>query len=105
VQHVSWFFDVQVLSVRRSTAIEKVKRGASVGWTGSGEGMIQRLGSRDQRPEDGPWTSKHTCEDGDGDGVDRSQDNDQTKSRQAHEHLCVRQSRTSGTHVEIVEKA
>ena len=43
MQHVSWFFDVQVLSLRRSTAMEKVKRGACAGWTESGEGRTQRL--------------------------------------------------------------
>ena len=105
MQHISWFFDVKVLSVRRSTTMEKVKRGACAGWTGSSEERTQMLGPRDQRPKDGPWTSKHTCEDGDGDRVGQSQDNDQTKSRRAREHLCIGQSRTSGTHVEIVEKA
>ena len=50
-------------------------------------------------------TSKCTCQDGGEDGVNRSQDDDRTKSRQAGDHLVIGRSRTSGTWIDIVEKA
>jgi hypothetical protein len=47
----------QVLSVRRSTTMEKVKRGVHAWWTRSGEGHKWSLGPRDRGLMDRPWTA------------------------------------------------
>jgi len=67
----------------------------------------------DLEPKDGPWIASIWTRRQASvharmmmkDGVNRSQDGDRAKSRRAHEHLVIERSRTSGTCVDIVEKA
>lgn len=49
-------------------------------------------------------TSKCACENGDGDGVNQSQDGEWANSKQKPEDLVIGRSKTTGTHFDNMEK-